>query len=207
MSNGTNTPLVRLEAGQPMASSLVVARSFGKNHYDVLRDIRNLMGDLPAEFNARNFAAVEYPDAKGEMRPSYQLTRDAFTLLAMGFTGKRALAWKLKYIAAFNAMEAEIMRLRQGPAELSARMARLERRQIELERAAELGAEYVLLSRLRTEAVRVLGPEMAAANTCLAARSYPNDEKARLRFEGSLNQVQIEARLRPRRPRRSRKTA
>lgn len=156
MSNGTNTPLVRLEAGQPMASSLVVARSFGKNHYDVLRDIRNLMGDLPAEFNARNFAAVEYPDAKGEMRPSYQLTRDAFTLLAMGFTGKRALAWKLKYIAAFNAMEAKLRSLgADGSEALAGASVVPDRRLIEL-----LESENQLLRQKRR---RHISPEERAA--------------------------------------------
>lgn len=103
-----NTSIVLDSQGRPVTSSLVVAEIFNKNHRDVLRSITNVLADLPEEFNQRNFALVDYTDAKGEKRASYNLTRDAFTLVAMGFTGKQALAFKLAYIEAFNRMEAEI---------------------------------------------------------------------------------------------------
>ena len=80
----------------------VIAEKFGKLHKDVLRAIRNL--DCSAEFNERNFAPVEYMDGKGEPRTEYSVTRDGFTFLAMGFTGKEAASWNEKFIAAFNAM-------------------------------------------------------------------------------------------------------
>ncbi|MDE7065143.1 MAG: Rha family transcriptional regulator, partial [Desulfovibrionaceae bacterium] len=54
--------------------------------------------ECSTEFNERNFAPVEYKDAKGEMRPAYRLTRDGFAFLAMGFTGKKAAAWKEKFL-------------------------------------------------------------------------------------------------------------
>ncbi len=56
-----------------------MARVFEKEHKDVLKSIRELGSD--EEFNRRNFAPVEYRDAKGEMRPEYLITRDGFTLL------------------------------------------------------------------------------------------------------------------------------
>lgn len=101
---------VALVNGVPMVSSLDVAEKFEKSHKHVLDAIRKLIEELPVEFSGPNFRPVEYTDAKGEKRPMYHLTRDAFSLLAMGFTGKKALAWKVKYIAAFNAMEAELLK-------------------------------------------------------------------------------------------------
>ena len=65
------------------------------------------------EFNERNFAPVGYKDAKGEIRPAYRLTRDGFAFLAMGFTGKKAAAWKERFLEAFDAMEAALLRQRQ----------------------------------------------------------------------------------------------
>lgn len=84
-------------------TSRVIAEKFGKEHSKVVRAIRNL--DCSPEFNAANFGCVEYIDAKGEARTEYAMTRDGFTFLVMGFTGKEAAAWKEKFIAAFNEME------------------------------------------------------------------------------------------------------
>lgn len=81
-------------------SSLKVAERFGKNHRDVLRAIQNL--GCPTEFTERNFALSEYTDSTGRKLPSYDITRDGFALLAMGFTGPEAMKWKVAYIDAFN---------------------------------------------------------------------------------------------------------
>lgn len=90
-----------------VTSSLMVAEYFGKRHKDVLRSISML--ECSTEFNQRNFAPVTYKDAKGEQRPMYYMTRDGFTFLAMGFTGKVAAKFKEAYINAFNEME-ELLR-------------------------------------------------------------------------------------------------
>lgn len=89
-------------------TSRVVAEKFGKHHKNVLRDIENVMKDAGEAFNRLNFEPVSYLDAKGEERPMYEMTRDGFTLLAFGFTGKAAMEWKIRFIEAFNLMEAEI---------------------------------------------------------------------------------------------------
>ena len=89
--------------GKAVTTSRKVAEIFEKQHKDILRAIREL--GTPEEFNQRNFALVEYIDQKGEKRPEYLITRDGFTLLAMGFTGKKAMEFKLAYIKAFNEME------------------------------------------------------------------------------------------------------
>lgn len=86
-------------------TSLQVAEHFRKNHKDVLRDIRVTIEKCSHEFNERNFAPVEYTDAKGEKRPMYILSKDGFTLLTMGYTGEKAMAFKVAYIARFNEME------------------------------------------------------------------------------------------------------
>lgn len=95
-------PLV-IHDGEVFATSKIVAEYFDKRHDDVLKKIRNI--ECSEAFNARNFAAVEYLDMKGEVRPMYELTRDGFMFLAMGFTGPRAAAVKEAFIAQFNQME------------------------------------------------------------------------------------------------------
>jgi Rha family phage regulatory protein len=102
-------PTLAVIDGIPTTTSLDVARHFGKQHLHVMERIRALLPDLPPEHQS-NFRLVDYDDAKGEKRPAYNLTRDGFTLLAMGFTGARALKFKLAYIDAFNRMEAELLR-------------------------------------------------------------------------------------------------
>lgn len=105
------TPVLTVVDGHAAATSLDIARHFDKLHKDVLRAIRELVEQLPPE-RERNFEQTLYdvPGPNGAVRqePAYRITRDGFTLLAMGFTGERALAFKLAYIDAFNAMEREL---------------------------------------------------------------------------------------------------
>ena len=108
----------------PAVLSTDVARHFQLRHSHILRDIDRLCSILPKSFNAPNFGRVEISDAKGEKRRAYQLTRDAFSLLVMGMTGKAAIIWKLRYIEAFNAMEARLRDMAAlGGAEASSRNA------------------------------------------------------------------------------------
>ena len=101
-----NDIILSTQNGEPVASSRQIAESFEKNHRDVLRAVDSLKEDV------RNFAQMFFetdtPDSYGRPQRTYLMTRDGFTLLAMGFTGKAALAWKLKYIAAFNEMEKQL---------------------------------------------------------------------------------------------------
>lgn len=91
---------------QVTTDSLTVADRFGKRHRDVLRSIKLLK--CSKDFNARNFAPVEYKDQKGEKRTYYDMTQDGWMFLVMGFTGEKAAEWKEKFIVAFRAMEAEL---------------------------------------------------------------------------------------------------
>lgn len=91
---------------QALTSSLLVSEKFGKNHRDVMRSIKELL--TSAQNCAYLFVESEYADSYGRMQPMYVMSRDGFTLLAMGFTGDKALQFKLDYISAFNKMEQTI---------------------------------------------------------------------------------------------------
>lgn len=103
-----NNLVILNKNNQPTTSSKVLADTFGKAHKDVIRAINNL--EIPADFRERNFAPSRYhsKNKNGQILPAYEITRDGFTLLAMGFTGSKALKFKLQYIQAFNAMEAKL---------------------------------------------------------------------------------------------------
>ena len=107
------SPALEARAGQITATSLQVAMHFKKRHGDVLRAIKNL--DVPDDYRQRNFASAKYLDEQRKPRDSYHITRDGFALLAMGFTGKESMRWKLAYISTFNAMEAKLRALYVSP--------------------------------------------------------------------------------------------
>lgn len=102
----TDPVLVEIVEGHPTTTSLDVATHFGKRHADVIRAIKKL--DCSEEFTERNFALSEYKDATGRSVVQYRMTRDGFTFLCMGFTGKDAASWKEAYIQAFNRLEATL---------------------------------------------------------------------------------------------------
>ncbi len=106
MQDVTLANAVAIHNGQPATTSLKIAEVFGKRHDMVLRAIRNI--EAPADFSDRNFAVATYTDEQGKPRPMYHITRDGFTLLAMGFTGKAAMQFKVAYINAFNAMAQQL---------------------------------------------------------------------------------------------------
>lgn len=110
-----NAPQLNVVDGLPVVSSLALADHFEKEHRGVLRDIRLISEELPEDLRTHNFVLSSYdgktPNGGKRTYPMYLLTRDGFTLVAMGFTGKKALAWKVKYIQAFNAMEMELAKM------------------------------------------------------------------------------------------------
>lgn len=112
--NDNSTICVGLTArNMPAVRSDVVAHHFGKSHKNVLRDIAKLRGKCPESFYGLNFEPIEIdtllPHSGGIRKDrAYLLTRDGFTLLVMGFTGANAVRWKIRYIEAFNALEAAV---------------------------------------------------------------------------------------------------
>lgn len=100
--------ILSTQNGEPVASSRQIAENFGKEHKHVLRDIENLIGGESKIGLSSMFFKSEYISAQNKKLPEYLMNRDGFSLLVMGFTGKAALEWKLKYIAAFNEMEKKL---------------------------------------------------------------------------------------------------
>lgn len=103
--------------GVAVVSSRVIAYDFDKRHDHVLRDIENLIKDMGATQNWGDLfieSKYQHPQNK-QWYKEYLLTRDGFSLLVMGFTGKEALQWKLQYIEAFNKMEEQIKRTSHNP--------------------------------------------------------------------------------------------
>lgn len=105
--------LVYLKNDQALTDSLNVAEMFGKRHGDVINSIEKLIvrneevakDKRNFSFISKQFIKTKYKDEQGRMQPKYFMNRDGFALLVMGFTGKKAHEWKLKYIDAFNQME------------------------------------------------------------------------------------------------------
>lgn len=105
-----NVNLINIENknGVAVVSSRVVAQDFDKRHDHVLRDINNIIESNTTQNWGLLFIESQYKASNGKMNKEYLLTRDGFSLLVMGFTGKEALQWKLQYIEAFNRMEERI---------------------------------------------------------------------------------------------------
>lgn len=99
-------PVLTVQDGKVTASSRDIARKFGKRHRDVVRAIEGL--DCSPKFKGRNFAPLKFL-YRGQASPYYEMTRDGFSLLCMGFTGRKAAIWKEAYIEAFNRMEETLL--------------------------------------------------------------------------------------------------
>lgn len=100
-----NEIILSTQNGEPVASSRQIAENFGKEHKHVLDAVKNLVAENSA---AKSMFYETTYENRGKQYPMYLMNRDGFSLLVMGFTGKAALEWKLKYIAAFNEMEKKL---------------------------------------------------------------------------------------------------
>lgn len=103
-----NNELLQVNGNEIVTTSLIVAETFNKDHKNVIRKIDSLIDQLEDSSilsRPHLFEKTEYNNTQNKPMLMYYMNRDGFTLLAMGFTGKEALEWKLKYIEAFNSME------------------------------------------------------------------------------------------------------
>lgn len=96
--------LVYLKNDEAVCTSLEVAKRFGKRHDNVIQAIRGLLENEDTQIMFKKSSYIE--EQNGQTYPMYLMNRDGFSLLVMGFTGKKALEWKINYIKAFNTMEA-----------------------------------------------------------------------------------------------------
>lgn len=97
---------MRHSGNRLITTSLAISNHFNKRHKNILRDIENL--ECSQEFRRLNFAPTSYKTSQGKILPAYEITRDGFVFLCMGFTGTKAAQWKEKYIAAFNELERQV---------------------------------------------------------------------------------------------------
>lgn len=105
----TVIPEITIHDNRPVTTSIAVANFFGKHHKDVLKKIRML--ECSPTFTTANFCAVAITTQAGfdeRETEAYEMTKDGFVFLVMGFTGKKAARFKEAYIAEFNRMEEEI---------------------------------------------------------------------------------------------------
>ena len=98
---------IKIKGTEARVSSRDVAKVFNKNHKEVLRDINKSFEKMPDNFRERTFALSKYKSGKKEY-PEYLMNRDGFTIIAMGYTGEKAMKFKIAYIQAFNDMESYI---------------------------------------------------------------------------------------------------
>lgn len=101
-----NQPLVKIENGKPMTTSVAVADYFERKHKHVMDSIREILSAVPDTFAGPNFRPSEYIGKDGRTLPCYLLTRSGFAMTALGFTGKKALDFRRAYIDRFEEMEA-----------------------------------------------------------------------------------------------------
>lgn len=120
-------------------TSRKIADAFGKEHKNVIRDIENL--DCSDKFTQLNFELSVYKDKSGKQNKEYIITKDGFVMLAMGYTGEKAMAFKEAYIAEFNAMDAELKRIYK------------ERQQWEIERAKGIVVRHILTDTIKMKIV------------------------------------------------------
>lgn len=105
----TTNPNVFISDDKAVTTSMAVADYFHKRHDNVIDKIRSVMADCDEKYRLLNFKETVYhrenpSGGKAISTPCFELTRDAFVLIVMGFTGKKALQWKINYINAFNAL-------------------------------------------------------------------------------------------------------
>ena len=97
--------------GTPVTDSVKVARVFEKQHKNVMKSIRNILGSAQNLANQKWFAETTYMDAQGKRQPMFLMNRDGFSLLTMSLTGEKAMAFKVAFIEQFNRMEQAIKEL------------------------------------------------------------------------------------------------
>lgn len=131
-----------------ITTSLKVAEVFEKEHKNVLQSIENLVADNSA---AKFFRLTTYKN-RGKEYPMYEMDRDGFSLLVMGFTGEKALQWKIKYIEAFNQMESELKRLYT------------ERQQWQIERDKGVVIRHILTDTIKMKITESLNKRFAYPN-------------------------------------------
>lgn len=171
--------LVFIENNRPVTDSLMVSETFSKSHDKVLRDIREL--GCSEEFRLANFGESSYVNGQGRETPKFILTEQGFTMLVMGYTGKRAFEFKEKYIAEFHQMR-EVMASKVIP--LDERTIRMELLKTALEHDERIDKVEVEVKQLREavqEQITLDSGEQRKVQKAVAHKVYALNESGNIR--------------------------
>jgi len=117
---------IKVKNGKPLVSSRDIAKVFGRKHKTVLNSIENASEYLDEEFRRHNIMPTHYKDSQKKQQPEYLLTRAGFSVVALGFTGKKAIKFRQQYVEAFEAMESFIKERMQSKMEYPAMTAAIQ---------------------------------------------------------------------------------
>lgn len=157
--------VIQSPQGRDVTTSLIVAEVFGKNHKEVLRDIERL--SCSEDFRVRNFAHTPYTHPQnGQKYHYYEMTKDGFSFLVMGYTGKKAGEFKEMFINEFNKRE---MMLKSDDYILARSQEILQKRLLVAEKKLELAEATIeeQTAQLREQAPKVeyVDQVLASVNT------------------------------------------
>lgn len=172
----TLVPVVTIKDGKVFANSRDVADFFEKEHKNVLRDILSILdsgvverptpGQLKSEPTSCWFIPSKYLDCWNRQQISYDMTRDGFTLLVMGYTGKTAMDFKVRYIQRFNEMEATLRN--QAPAQ-AALPTSYKEALLALVAAEEVKERLIAANEQQTKVITDMTPKVNAWDKLVAA--------------------------------------
>jgi len=171
---------IKNKDGEMVVSSREVAKNFGKRHAEVLRTIEDKISQNAKLRSDKYFIETNYKAGTGKTYKEYLMTRDGFSFLVMGFTGSKADEWKIKYIEAFNKMEAAIKnsgyQIPKNPMEAlemmfqvqkdnATKIDKLDEKITKFEENASLSpSEYNVISNLIHERIRIVKSEYGLLN-------------------------------------------
>lgn len=168
--------------GTPVTDSVKVARVFEKQHKNVMKSIRNILGSAQNLANQNWFYETTYTDAQGKRQPMFLMNRDGFSLLTMSLTGKKAMAFKVAFIEQFNRMEQAIKELAPATPAIPQTFAQ----------ALRLAAEQAETIEAQQKQLEAQAPKVAFATAIINSPSSCGiDELAKLLKQNGIDMGEI----------------
>lgn len=168
--------------GTPVTDSVKVARVFEKQHKNVMKSIRNILGSAQNLANQKWFAETTYTDAQGKRQPMFLMNRDGFSLLTMSLTGEKAMAFKVAFIEQFNRMEQAIKELAPATPAIPQTFAQ----------ALRLAAEQAETIEAQQKQLEAQAPKVAFATAIINSPSSCGiDELAKLLKQNGIDMGEI----------------
>lgn len=168
--------------GTPVTDSVKVARVFEKQHKNVMKSIRNILGSAQNLANQNWFYETTYTDAQGKRQPMFLMNRDGFSLLTMSLTGEKAMAFKVAFIEQFNRMEQAIKELAPATPAIPQTFAQ----------ALRLAAEQAETIEAQQKQLEAQAPKVAFATAIINSPSSCGiDELAKLLKQNGIDMGEI----------------